>query len=406
MGVYRSVSGMVRVEWIGADIQSALGKVLENRIPLYEMEAVDEVTVRFWIRRSDLKKIRTLADRRGDRMCIVSRKGIFWWIKEIFQRPVLLFGLSVLVILGTILPRHIFFIHVEGNDTVPSRYILEAAENLGIGFGTNRRQIRSEQVKNGLLDAIPQLQWAGVNTYGCRAVITVRERADTQQVKQNNTVGHVVASVDGVIESCTVTNGTGVCMLGQAVRAGDILISGYTDCGITVTAELAQGEVFAQTRHDLNVVMASNQQLQSPIDSQETNFSLLIGKKRINFYKGSGISGGSCDKMYWKYVLTLPGGFQLPLSLIKETVVSCNLTDSIIEDGPDVLDDYASSYLATQMIAGQVKKESERFEKAEGIFRLTGTYDCTESIGKVQEEMIGDFNGKSNGANRERRSGG
>lgn len=31
-------------------------------------------------------------------------------------------------------------------------------------------------MKNALLSAIPELQWAGVNTYGCRAVISVRER--------------------------------------------------------------------------------------------------------------------------------------------------------------------------------------------------------------------------------------
>ena len=36
--------------------------------------------------------------------------------------------------------------------------------------------IRSEKVKNSLLQRIPQLQWAGINTDGCVAVISVREK--------------------------------------------------------------------------------------------------------------------------------------------------------------------------------------------------------------------------------------
>jgi hypothetical protein len=47
-------------------------------------------------------------------------------------------------------------------------------------------------------------------------------------------------------------------------------------------------------------------------------YSILLGKKRINFYKGSGIYDGSCVKMVSQYHLTLPGDYVLPVTVVKE----------------------------------------------------------------------------------------
>ena len=89
-------------------------------------------------------------------------------------RPVLLAGLGILFLLAMYLPSRVLFIRVEGNMQIPDRQILAAAEECGIRFGASRREVRSEKVKNALLSSVPQLQWAGVNTAGCVATISVR----------------------------------------------------------------------------------------------------------------------------------------------------------------------------------------------------------------------------------------
>lgn len=406
MGIYKSLAGMVCVQWTGADVAAALEQIGKADIPLFSMQPVDEVTVRFSVYRRDLQRLNKLAGRRGDRVEMVTRVGIYWLFRAILSRPVFLIGMAFLFLLGIYLPGRILFVSVEGNQVVPGRMILEAARENGVCFGASRREIRSEQVKNGLLETVPQLQWAGVNTYGCRAVITVRERFESRNDEQKNSVCHVIASRDGIITSCTVTQGSGVCFVGQAVRRGDVLISGYTDCGITITAQRADGEIFAETQRHLTAVMPSNRQIQSAIGRSNSKYSLIIGKKRINFYKGSGISGGSCDKMYSKYVLTLPGGFTLPVALVKETVTDCELIEVPVDDGTRPLEDFSAEYLNTQMIAGKVVLKSETVDEMDGIYRLDGIYACIESIGMTQEETIGEFNGKTNGTDRQRGPGG
>ena len=61
-------------------------------------------------------------------------------------------------------------------------------------------------------------------------------------------------SRDGFIVSATVTRGNFLCRVGQSVKAGQVLISGYTDCGICIQATRAEGEIYAQTSRDFAAV--------------------------------------------------------------------------------------------------------------------------------------------------------
>ena len=183
-------------------------------------------------------------------------------------------------------------------------------------------------------------------------------------------------------------------------------MSGYTDCGLTFTAERAEGSIQAQTQRSIRVITPQSCRIQSAIGPNDTRFALLIGKKRINFYKGSGISDATCDKMYSKYVLTLPGGFELPVALLKESAVSCYLTEAAVNDSNKLLTDFAADYLSRQMTDGTILRRSETLEELDGLVHLDGVYDCLEDIGMIQDEKIGEFNGKTDGTDRERGSGG
>ena len=405
MGAFPSVSGFVQVRIVSADVAECLRQIDLEQITAYSVRMIDSVTLELTVSRQDLQKLQKLCERKGYTLNVVQKLGFYWILRSMLMRPIFVIGLLLLIILAVCLPGRILFVETEGNDTVPSRYILDRAEEYGLKFWTRRREIRSEVIKNGLLEEIPQLQWVGVNTYGCRAVITVRERPPQPDEQSGSAVSHIAAARDGVIQSCTVTRGYGNCSVGQAVRKGDILISGYTDCGICYTAERAEGEIHGQTQRSIRVVTPEMCHIQSPTDHAETKFSLIIGKKRINFYKGSGISGATCDKMYSKYVLTLPGGFPLPVALVKEIIISCDLMEATVPYPVPLLKFCASDYLMEQMHDGMILQKSEAVSASDGAVYLHGIYDCLENIGIVQEEKIGEFNGETDGTDRERRSG-
>ena len=388
MDLWSSLSGMVEVELTSADPAGALGAISAAGITVFNACQEGDLTLRFGLHRKDHRRLRALAKKRGERLSFNGRKGLYWAARQLLKRPVLLAGVLLIVALSIYLPTHIYFIEVEGNLSIPTRLIIEKAEECGIAFGSARREVRSEHMKNALLQAIPELQWAGVNTYGCRAVISVRERTVPGEQSQTGGVSSIVASRDGVIREMTVLNGNPVCKVGQAVKAGQVLISGYTDCGICIRATQAQGEILAETRRTLTAVMPSEYLERGEMTGQEKKFSLIIGKKQINFYKDSGISDSSCDKMYVINHITLPGGLKLPIAVVTEVWTYYDTQPSQIsgERAEDVLSEFSGHYLTGLMTAGQIENRAESIAWEEGVCCLRGRYACLEMIGKTRLE--------------------
>ena len=396
MDFWKSIAGLLTVELTSAEPETALTAVNMAGIEISKIQQTGNLTCCFLIRRKDFSKLQKLCKKRGETLRILKKTGIFWTMRSALSRPILLGGIAFIMSLVLYLPSRVFFVRVEGNESIPTRKILMAAEECGIRFGTSRRAVRSEKVKNALLAAVPELQWAGVNTSGCVATISVRERTAPEVLDGKKEVTNIVASRDGFILSGTVTQGNGVFQVGQTVEEGQILISGYTDCGLCIRATRSEGEIFAQTERKMDVAAPSNYITRGETIEVKRKISLLVRKKRINLWKDSGISDTSCGRMYEEYYITLPGGFQLPVALCLEEFYFYKTQNADISqtDAEDSLSSFAESYLAQQMVAGEIRDKSETVTLEDGIYRLTGAYVCVEMIGREQQEQIGDTNGK------------
>ena len=398
MNLWNSLAGMVEAELTSADPEGTLAAAAEKNIAVFSVTRKEALVMRLRVFRRDLPALRKLCEKRGDRLSVRRTLGIYWTVKRFFARPVLALGVGLLLFLTLFLPTRVLFVRVEGNSTLPDRQILEAAETMGIRFGASRRGVRSERIKNALLGAIPELQWAGVNTRGCTAVISVRERTPEEKAgEEENRVGSVVAARDGVIVSCTVLEGTSKCTPGQAVRQGQVLISGYTDCGICIRAAWAKGEVYARTRREITVIAPAEWGERTEQTGSAVRYSLILGKKRINLWKGSGIWDGSCGRIETEYPLVLPGGFQLPAALAVEELTFWDTVPSAPEEvaSQAELKAFAGAYLASQMVAGKILDRSESVFSQAGGYVLTGQYDCLEMIGRERAEEIGENHGQS-----------
>lgn len=388
----------VLVQVVAADCSAILSALNRAQIRVQKVNRIDALTIRFQVQHANVQTTQIIVDRSGGKLKVLRSAATIKTVHSVCKRPVLIFGILLMAALTLYLPTKVLFVLVEGNTQVPERMILECAQSCGITFGASRREIRSERVKNQLLQTMPQLQWVGVNTYGCTAVISVKERETEEKEEAFPGVSSIVAVRDGIIESCTATKGNLVCKPGQAVKAGQTLISGYTDCGLSIRAERSEGEVFAQTLRSVKVVVPADWDKKGEVTSTRKNYSVIIGKKRINFYKDSGILDTTCDKMYTEYVLTLPGGFQLPVVLLVEELVCRNVqtTNAQVQDVSNVARETARNYLLGQMISGSILTHELIDEADDDVYVLTGEYRCSEMIGRMRSEEIIQSNGENN----------
>lgn len=389
MKLWQSAHGRVQVRYTSADLAGAMAAMGRQGIGLWDLWPQDELTTVFWVDTGCVRPLWILAKRRGDQIEITKETGLLKRIRGIFKRPVLLFGLLGILIFSLWLPGRILFVQVEGNGDLPTRKILETAAQCGIYFGASRREVRSEVVKNRLLEAMEELSWAGVNTHGCTAVISVKERIRPTPQDTKGVVSSIVALRDGIVGSVTVTRGSGLCVPGQAVKAGQVLISGYTDCGLLIRATRAEGEIFGQTRRSVRVVCPTQTTKKGRPVEMKRNYSLILGKKRINFSNNSRILGSDYDKIYVENYWVLPGGFVLPVALAVETVIGYDRMEH--SWSPD-LTEAAHHYLMEQMRSGKILHMDQSITEREGLMILDADCSCYEMIGITRiEERLSDY---------------
>ena len=382
---------------VGAEIEASLTAINAAEIEIWKISQKDALTFRFYVEANTLHKLQSLCAKRGDLLRVCKKTGVLWNLRAMKRRPVFMLLVAFLTAISILLPGRLLLIRVEGNVSVPTQKILETAREQGIYFGALRKSIRSEKVKNALLENIPQLQWVGVNSSGCRAVISVKEEEKANSEIPESIGASIVASRDGYILYGTTLQGTQLYQPGQTVQEGQTLISAYTDCGLHIRAEEAKGEVFAQTKRNLKVILPVSYRKEITKKDMIRQYSIILRKKRINFWKDSGIIDTTCDRMYEEYYITLPGGFRLPVVICVESFIPCQFSPSLISKGEaeSVLPDFAQRYLMDNMVAGLIHSRKESVSTAENYAVLDGEYTCIEMIGRVQREQMGERNVKT-----------
>ena len=188
-----------------------------------------------------------------------------------------------------------------------------------------------------------------------------------------------------------------MCKVGQSVKKGQVLISGYIDCGRYIKAVKAEAEVYARTLRKLKAITPTERSVRGNITESKTLYSLLLGKKLIKLSQDSGISPSGCVKMYETRYLTLPGGFRLPLALVIEQHHNyASQTECTVEtDSCQWMYDFSEKYLLDHMIAGKIISSDLDINSADGYLTLQGRYICSELIGQVKSEEIIRYDGKT-----------
>lgn len=390
MEKYTLLSGRMVLAVTCADTSGFINSLILENLHLDSVVYCDDLTIELTITQKEYQKVCAITDKFGGSVKILRKVGLQWKLNAIRRRPVLLAGGLIFVLLACFLQSRVLFLEVDGNHVIPDKLILETAETCGIHFGASRRKIRSEMMKNELLQKIPQLQWAGINTSGCVATISVREKTEPEDIKKKESqVSSIVASRDGIIQNCTVYQGNALCSVGQAVKEGQTLVSGYTDCGIITRATQARAEIHALTYRQLELITPRPEWKRGECTGQKTKYGIRIGKKVIKFFKDSGNFTPLCAKIYLEECWQLPGGFTLPIAIVKETIYTYeqNTETSALSDAEVWLEDFAKNYLQNTMIAGKVLSSKTEMQYDDTVCCLYGKYACREMIGKIRVEQ-------------------
>ena len=384
------LQGYVHAELRGASPEWALERLSNARVAFLRVQRIDDFTIALLILRKDVLKAETAARKAMCELAVVREMGFGKTFGGLWRRRLFVLGLLLCAAGAFVIPKFVFFYDVVGNETVPDAEILRALHSLGVGFGTYGPDIQPQALKNKMLLLVPELQWFTVQQSGMCAHVVVRERPEKLAVEERRAPMNVVAAKDGVLTSVSSLEGNCLCAPGQAVTEGQVLISAYTDLEFTTRVSAALGEIYAETLTHKQVVCPDTALFKQPNGKTARRISLLVGEKRWNIFANGGNLEGKCDKITKTHMLTLPGGFEIPVGLEITELSGYDLVKKPLseETAQALLIEQLERGVRQDMIAGEILDEALDLTRQNDRYELHASVRCEEMIARMVRASI------------------
>ena len=375
----RYLRGSVRFRLTGAAPEQCLNALAAARLEFWDIEREDALHLSLCVPAREAERLQGLALRCLCTAEVTERSGLRAQFGGLLRRPVLLLGLLAAAAATFVLQEFVWTIEVEGNDRLPAGQIVQALEELGIAPGTWGPSIDSPETRNRMLLRMPELAWLAVNL-----TVVAYGSTDPPEVLDEHAVTKVVAARDGVLTEVSVTEGMRLCAVGDTVRQGQLLVSGYEDYGLFIRPVCASAEIYARTWHTGTVVTPAERLEKRYTGREWKQVTLIVGKKRIKLWGNSSISQQDCDKMIVEKAVRT-SGYAYPLRL--ETAI---LREYVLEPAPapqvqteKLLQEAWRRAVQAQMLAGRIDATQESLLMQGGLCILQAQSDCTELISRT-----------------------
>ncbi len=367
----------------------------QQRLDFWGVEWLDGHTFTVDIHRDDLKRFRELAERLGCQAEVGARRGLPFFLARFRKRYTFLIGLALSLAAVAVLSSVVFTVQVTGNQRVPSAQILGELRRLGLRPGAFGPALELRQISQEAITALDQISWMGINLYGTRAEVVVREAVEPPEVLDEGGCYDVVAAADGVVTRVEPMRGEALVEEGSVVLAGDVLITGrvsmeppkYSDQPVRYYNTHARGRVLARTWRVLTAKIPLTASVKDYTGEEESRYSVTFFGYPIEFFRNSSISWSCYDKITETVPLRL-GDTVLPAAWVRERYRAYEPRQTQVD--PEA---------AQALLEGELQKrlegligedggvESAQFsaQVKDGWLAVTLSAQCTEQIGREMQ---------------------
>ena len=379
--LFNRAGGTAAITFRGAFPEGVLNRCAEQGIEILGVEALDGFTLRLTVPDRRLGALRRLAERCQCTVVDVQRAGAGYALYRHRRRAAAAAMLALVLLLLVWSKAFIWEIEVTGNETVPTGEILGALAECGVGVGSFWPAFTSDSIRDEALVHLPSLAWLTVNVHGSRAEVIVRERVAKPEMIADGEAVDIVAAKSGFITQVLALNGSAEVHRGQAVSAGDTLIS----CRIPWKTDPvhAYGEIRARTYYELSAVSPVQRSEKRYTGREKNRWSLVIGGKRIKFFGNSSFFDAECDKIYYSYPLAVRGLFALPVLLEREQCRFYETTESqddlLLRE--QELESELHRRLCQEIGDGEIVSENYSSSEKDGALVVCLRAECEEDIG-------------------------
>lgn len=384
--------GWTRLTVSGAFPERAVNLCARHNVRFWAVEQVDECTLRMTVLRRHAARAQALAAQAGCTAQVERRTGVPFFLARFHRRYAFLAGLALSVTAVAALSRVVLTVEITGNERVPDAVILSQLRREGLRPGVYGPGLDTRQIELAAQIALEDLAWIGINLYGTRAEVVVRETVPPPTVLEQEGVSDIVARAGGLILDVDAVQGQAAVEPGATVAPGEVLISGtvtmegpqYSDVPSEYLYVRAAGEVRARTWRTVSASIPAGTVVKHYTRQRRVHYSLTVFERRINFYANGSISWENYDKISQTHSVTLPGAQRLPIYLTCEEYRRWEPTPAAVD--ADAAQELLRRCLRRRLAAlvgedGRIVAVDWSERIADGLITVTGAAECEEQIG-------------------------
>ena len=277
--LYRIVFGFLKVRFYGEFKERILSLCALNGITLWNTRNTEN-GIECYISVPDFKYIRKLHPK-GVRVHIIKKTGLPFITKRYKKRSGILVGAILFFAILKLMSSYIWIIDVAGNYTVSDKEVISACESIGIREGIKKNSIYPKIEREKLLLKLDKVAWASLNIEGSRLTVNISERKETYE---NKVYSNLKATTDGIITKMDIVSGTSVVKVGQAVKKGDLLVSGIVETADLTRFVNSKGTVLAETKLQIKIEEKYSQKIKIPTGKVKQKYVLEVFKLKFPLY--------------------------------------------------------------------------------------------------------------------------
>lgn len=364
-----------------------LNLCLEHGFSFSRFEGKEDGSISFACPSFTARKLRSIA---AEREISIKTERI-GGLPVIFSRRIRRYGLLLGAICGALLiffsGRFVWDIRITGNERLTAAEILEELQACGFGIGSSIKGFSAGELENRVLLQSDSLSWISIHLDGTVAEVQVLERVAPPE-DSSKKPANLVAARDGQVESIELFRGECLVKVGQAVRAGELLVSGILESqtqGLRFTR--AAGEILARTERTYRVEIPLDTTEKVYLGEKKSRIWLNFFQKSLKIFKSTGKVEGACDIIIMENHFSGMGLREIPVWL---TVETCRYYEEIPvrrteEQALALAYEQLSAELAEQSRGAQLLRKEIVTTITEQSLILDCTVLCIENIAEQSE---------------------
>ena len=281
--LYRIIFGFLRISIYGDFKERALTLCAQNGITLWN-NRLKEGKIECNILVRDFRFLRSVIRGKEVKVHILKKRGVPFILNRYRKRSGIFVGAVLFFTVIQLMSGYVWIIDVEGNQKISREKILSACHSIGLDIGIRNDSFYPKLKREELMLCLDGVAWSSLNVEGSRLTVNVTEIKESDREK---TYSNLKANSDGIIEKMDIISGTSVVSVGQAVKKGDLLVSGIIETADVTRFVNSRGKVYAKTIEEISLNENYSQKHLIPIGKVKTKTVIEAFGLKIPLYLGA-----------------------------------------------------------------------------------------------------------------------